>query len=91
MTKQEYGHIEAIKCNCGAIFSYSIDDSITAISRAETEFRSNVLYIAEGGEYEVQTFKLKQMYNRSKIVHFSTKPSLLAICCYVPFFFTNLN
>ena len=41
MTKTESKPIKAIKCNCGAFFSYSIDDSITAISRAETEFRSN--------------------------------------------------
>lgn len=40
MTNQEEGHIKAIKCNCGAVFSYSINDSITAISRSETKFRS---------------------------------------------------
>jgi hypothetical protein len=51
----------------------------------------NVLHIAEGGEYEAQNLNLKQMFNRSTTVHFSTKPPLLAICCYVPFFFTNLN
>lgn len=43
----------------------------------------NGLHIAEGGEYEAQNIKLKQMYNRSTTVYFSTKPPLLAICCYV--------
>ena len=43
----------------------------------------NVLHIAEGGEYEAQIFKIKQMFNRSTTVHFSTKPPLLAICCYM--------
>jgi hypothetical protein len=51
----------------------------------------NVLHIAEGGEYEAQIFKLKQMLNRSTTVDISTKPPLLAMCCYVPFFFTNLK
>ena len=46
---------------------------------------ANVPHIAEGGELEIQTFKLKKMYNRSKTVHLNTKPPLLAICCYVPF------
>jgi len=44
---------------------------------------ANGLHIAEGGEYEAQNIKLKQMYNRSTTVYFSTKPPLLAICCYV--------
>jgi hypothetical protein len=52
---------------------------------------TNGLHIAEGGEYEAQNLNLKQMFNRSTTVHFSTKPPLLAICCYVPFFFTNFN
>jgi hypothetical protein len=52
---------------------------------------ANVLHIAEGGEYEAQTFKIVQMFNRSTTVHFSTTPPLLAICCYVPFFFKNFN
>ena len=46
----------------------------------------NVSHIAEGGEYESQNLNLKQMFNRSITVHFSTKPPLLAICCYVPYF-----
>lgn len=51
----------------------------------------NVLHIAEGGDYEVENLNLKQMYNRSTTVHFSTTPPLLVICCYVPFFFKNQN
>ena len=50
---------------------------------------ANVLQIAEGGEYEAKTLKIVQMLNRSTTVHFSTKPPLLAMCCYKPFFFTN--
>jgi len=46
-------------------------------------------HIAEGGDYKAQNFKIVQMFNRSKTVYFSTKPPLLAICCYVPFFFIN--
>ena len=45
----------------------------------------NVLHIAEGGEYEALTFKIVLMFNRSKIVHFSTTPPLLAICCVCRF------
>lgn len=42
----------------------------------------NVLHIAEGGDYEALTFNLKQMFNRSTTVHFSTTPPLLVMCCY---------
>ena len=51
----------------------------------------NVSHIAEGGDNEALTNKLKQMYNRRTKAQYSIKPPLLAICCYVPFFFTNLN
>ena len=47
---------------------------------------ANVSHIAEGGEYEAQTLKIVQMFNRSTTVHFSTTPPLLAICCYTLFF-----
>jgi len=47
--------------------------------------------IAEGGNIGVENLNLKQMYNRSKNVHTTTELPLLAICCYVPFFFTNLK
>jgi hypothetical protein len=50
---------------------------------------ANVLHIAEGGEYEALNFKIAQMFNRSTTVHISTKPPLLAICCYAQVFFTN--
>jgi len=43
----------------------------------------NVSHIAEGGEYEALTFKFKQMLNRSTTVDISTKPPLLAMCCYM--------
>jgi hypothetical protein len=51
----------------------------------------NVLQIAEGGEIKAQNFNIKIMFNRSTTVHISTTPPLLAMCCYKPFFFTNLN
>jgi len=51
----------------------------------------NVLHIAEGGEHEAQNLNLKQMFNRSTTVHFSTKPPLLAICCYTLFFLCVLK
>jgi len=50
---------------------------------------ANVLHIAEGGNLVAQNYQLTQMYNRSKNVHLTTELPLLAICCYVPFFFTN--
>jgi hypothetical protein len=50
----------------------------------------NVLHIAEGGNFGAENLNLKQMYNRSKNVHLTTELPLLAICCYVPFFFANL-
>jgi hypothetical protein len=52
---------------------------------------TNVSHIPEGGDYEAQNYQLTQMFNRSTNVHISTKPPVLGICCYVPFFFTNLN
>jgi len=49
----------------------------------------NVLQIAEGGEIEALNLNIKQMLNRSTTVDISTKPPLLAMCCYTLFFFTN--
>lgn len=49
------------------------------------------MQIPEGGDYEAQIFKIKQMFNRSKNVHITTKTPLLGMCCYKPFFFTNQN
>ena len=57
----------------------------------KTKFAHNVLQIPEGGDYEAQNFKLVQMFNRSKNVYITTKAPLLGMCCYKPFFFTNLN
>jgi len=51
----------------------------------------NVLHIAEGGNFGEQNLNLKQIYNRSKNVRLTIEKPLLAICCYVPFFFINLN
>jgi hypothetical protein len=51
----------------------------------------NGLQIAEGGEIEALNLNIKQMLNRSTTVDISTKPPLLAMCCYKPFLFTNLN
>jgi hypothetical protein len=50
---------------------------------------ANVLKIAEGGEYEALNLIKPQMLNRSTTVDISTKPPLLAMCCYTLFFFTN--
>jgi hypothetical protein len=50
---------------------------------------TNVLQIAEGGEYEALNLIKPQMLNRSTTVDISTKPPLLAMCCYTLFFFTN--
>ena len=52
---------------------------------------NNGLQIPEGGDYEAQNLIIKQMFNRSKNVHITTKAPLLGMCCYKPFFFTNLN
>ena len=64
---------------------------VTLIILKDSTFKVtyNVLHIGEGGDYEALTFKIALMFNRSKKVHFSTTPPLLAICCYVLFFFTN--
>jgi hypothetical protein len=51
----------------------------------------NGLQIPEGGDYEAQIFKIVQMFNRSKNVYITTKTPLLGMCCYKPFFFTNLK
>ena len=48
-----------------------------------------VLQLTEVGDYEAQNIKLKQMYNRSTTVHFSTMPPILVSCCYKPFIFNN--
>ena len=62
-----------------------------SIGKGQQGISYNGLHIAEGGEYEAQNLNLKQMFYRSKTVYFSTKTPLLAICCYVPFFFINLK
>ena len=46
-------------------------------------------HIADGGEYDALNFKISQMFNRSTTLHYSTKPPLLAMCCYAQVFFTN--
>ena len=51
----------------------------------------NVLRLTEVGDYEVQNFKQPQIMIRSNTFQFTTKPPILVRCCYVPFFFTNLN
>ena len=51
----------------------------------------NVLQLTEVGDYEGQTLKLKQMYNRSRNAHITTEPPILVRCCYVPFDFINFN
>ena len=51
----------------------------------------NGWHIAEGGKFVAENLNLKLMFNRSKNVHLTIELPLLAICCYVPFFFTNLN
>jgi len=52
---------------------------------------ANGSHIAEGGNFGAENLNLKQIYNRSKNVYLTTELPLLAICCYVPFFFTNLK
>jgi hypothetical protein len=48
----------------------------------------NVSQIAEGGEIEVLNLNIKRMLNRSTTVDISTKPPLLAMCCYtLPFLY----
>ena len=49
----------------------------------------NGSHIAEGGNFGAENLNIKLMYNRSKNVHITTDLPLLAICCYVPFLFTN--
>lgn len=51
----------------------------------------NVLHIPEGGDYEAQNFQLTMNNNRSTSFHFSTKPPLLGICCYVQSFLNVLS
>lgn len=54
-------------------------------------YRNIVLQLTEVGDYEVQNLYIKQMYNRSRNYHLTTEPPILVRCCYVPFFFTNVN
>jgi len=63
----------------------------TSIGTRQQGISYNVLHIAEGGNFGAKNLNFKQMYNRSENVHITTDLPLLAICCYVPFFFTNLN
>jgi hypothetical protein len=51
----------------------------------------NVLQIPEGGDYEAQNLIQQQMFNRSTTLDNTTKAPLLGMCCYKPFFFTNLK
>jgi len=51
----------------------------------------NVLQLTEVGVYEAQNLNIKRMSNRSRNVDITTKPPILVRCCYVPFFFTNIN
>jgi hypothetical protein len=64
---------------------------LSVLSWSVFKIAANGTGIAEGGDYEAQVFKIVQMFNRSTTVHFSNTPPLLAICCYVTFFFTNFN
>ena len=42
----------------------------------------NGLQLTEVGDYEAETFKFKQMYNRSRNVDTTTEPPILVRCCY---------
>ena len=46
----------------------------------------NVLQIAEGGDFEAETFNKEQMMIQGTNFNFSTTPPLLAMCCYTLFF-----
>jgi len=48
------------------------------------------LPLCEGGDYEAQTLKFKQMYNRINTVYFSTTPLILGIRCCAYFFFNQI-
>lgn len=57
---------------------------------------AKVPWLAAVGDYEAQIFKLKQMYNRSKTIHFSTKSAtfgnmLLCAVFYSRIKFRNMN
>ena len=39
-----------------------------------------MMQLTEVGDYEAQTFKLKQMYNRSRNVNITTEPPILVMC-----------
>ena len=47
--------------------------------------------LTEVGDYEAQNLNIKIMFNRSRNVDITTEPPILVRCCYVPFFFINLN
>jgi hypothetical protein len=64
---------------------------ICRIYLCNTGIGTNGLQLTEVGDYEAQTFKFKQMYNRSRNANITTTPPILVRCCYVPFLFTNLN
>lgn len=49
----------------------------------------NGLQLTEVGDYEAQTFKLKQMMIRSNTSQITNKPPILVRCCYAMFLFTN--
>ena len=52
---------------------------------------TNVPQLTEVGDFETQNLKQTQMLNRSRNAHITTEPPILVRCCYVSFFFTNLN
>jgi len=52
----------------------------------------NVLQIAEGGNFEAETFDKVQMMIQGTNFNFNTTPPLLAMCCYtLPFYEFNLK
>ena len=51
----------------------------------------NVLQIAEGGDFGAETFNKEQMMIQGTNFDFSTKPPLLAMCCYTLFFLCVLK
>jgi len=48
---------------------------------------ANVLQIAEGGDFEAETFNKEQKMIQGTNFNFSTTPPLLAMCCYTLYYF----
>lgn len=61
------------------------------IEKARLGIATNGWQLTEVGDYEAQNLNIKIMFNRSRNVDITTKPPILVRCCYVPFFFINLN